>query len=360
MYLIENSPNEMVTANDTSDMEKYYLISMTKSLRVHASMNNKHIICEIRTAEPLTDTSVFAILRVLYPVRDIHIMPDREKYEVGDTISCIADSNPAPVYEWKKVQGGSTIYGNQLKITDEMIGENNWECVARNVINGKWFEERMQIKVVADDPSKSGNESMAVVNMVFNIILISTVIIIAAGAFIFRKKILKIYQKISRTNVDPDSHLELVSVEAEPLLTEASLLGPWECIHLLRNLKDNLELDRHGKRILRALQEDQKSILENDQNILIVLIKKAVELIDSEYYEDIIKVVPHGGIDSPLKYLLGILFGSCEESFKKLFKDQKKLMSIIQIISSYGDVQYRLVPKQTYTLPQIPKSYIAC
>jgi len=151
MYLKDSLLNNMVTANDTSDAKKHYIISMTKDLTVHARMNARDITCEIGTAEPSLKHSSVAILNVLYSVRDIYITPDQERYKVGDTITCIADGNPAAVYEWKEVQGGTTMYGKWLKITESMIGENKWECVARNNINEEWFEKRRQRSFVTGE-----------------------------------------------------------------------------------------------------------------------------------------------------------------------------------------------------------------
>jgi len=330
MYLNGSSLNEMHTAETHSNVKEYHLITLTKNFTVHANMNARQITCESGTADPLTNISGTTVMNVLYSVRNIYVTPKQEIYDVGNNITCIAESNPEAVYEWKKVQGGSKIIGNRLNITATMIGENNWECVAKNVINGEWFEEIVQAHFVAVDPSKSGNEISPVT---IAVAVIVPIIIIGAVAFIFRKKIRKICRKKSRTNENVED-------------PTASKLGPSECIQRLKLARNKEELDKHGKEILRVLKKDRKSILENDQNILIELIEKADKLIDSEYYEDIIKVVPYEGDDSPLKYLLNLM--NAEDNLKKLLKEQNKLWSVIKIISSHGDVYHR---KQNYWKP---------
>jgi len=126
---------------------------------------------------------------------------------------------------------------------------------------------------------------------------------------------------------------------------KAPKMRSMDCIQLLKSINSKQELDQKGQEILRVLHEDRITIAENYPNILIELIQKACKLIDSEYYEDIVKVAPHGSEDTPLKYLLELL--NDEDCRKILMENQSKLLSLIQIIASYGDVQFRTVCLET-------------
>jgi len=174
---------------------------------------------------------------------------------------------------------------------------------------------------IAVDPFISGNDRSPVTIAVVTVISIILVIIVAVALIFIKKK---------RSRKNADNLQELGLVEAEKLLVDKTMaITPSQCIRLLTTVKSKQKLDLYGKEILRVLKEVGESILENEKFMLNMLIAKASELIDSEYYEDIIKVVPYGGVDSPLKYLNQLT--DDEESFKKLFKDQKKLMSVIQV-----------------------------
>lgn len=72
-------------------------------------------------------------------VTTIQIQPNKEVYEVGDVIQCLADGNPAPTIRWappKAPSGtGSRTATGKLTITADMLDvKQTWECTAFNVV----------------------------------------------------------------------------------------------------------------------------------------------------------------------------------------------------------------------------------
>ena len=44
---------------------------------------------------------------------------------------------------------GNEHLGNKLKVTQDMVGDNLWTCIAKNVIKGQQYETAKQIRFKA-------------------------------------------------------------------------------------------------------------------------------------------------------------------------------------------------------------------
>jgi len=211
---------KMATFKETTEFKESYSISLIKFFTGSSSMNKINISCELETAAELSmKTSIVAVFNVLYSVRAIDITPIQEKYKVGDNISCVANSNPAAVYEWKNAHGATTITGKLLKISESMIGENNWECVARNEINGELFEERKQTRFVAAEiPSEPRHDGLLTVVAVESVIV---PLFIIAVALCFWKKIREIRERKKNVSLC----FILVSYVLSPLSDDQSYIS---------------------------------------------------------------------------------------------------------------------------------------
>ena len=78
---------------------------------------------------------------ISFPVKvsNVKVNTVKEVYYPGEQINCTAEGNPSPQFTWKP-QGApdrDEVSGPVLTVTREMLGENQWICVARNVIDGK-------------------------------------------------------------------------------------------------------------------------------------------------------------------------------------------------------------------------------
>ena len=66
------------------------------------------------------------------PVTNVKYVPNKKVFKVGDTVNCTADGYPLPRFTWLAVRspGGREVRSNVLKITENMIGDNEWKCTA--------------------------------------------------------------------------------------------------------------------------------------------------------------------------------------------------------------------------------------
>lgn len=67
---------------------------------------------------------------------------------VGDTLNCTARGQPEPEVKWYKVSGpgqSTTINGNYLMVTSDMVGRNVFNCTAKNIFNGSEVMDHMQV-----------------------------------------------------------------------------------------------------------------------------------------------------------------------------------------------------------------------
>jgi len=100
----------------------------------------KTFSCEVTLEDPEYKIGDRKILHVDHPATSISdITPERSSFYVGEYIQCGANGYPDPNYQWDGVDTPidpePTIDGNQLKITEAMIGRNTWKCQASNDIN---------------------------------------------------------------------------------------------------------------------------------------------------------------------------------------------------------------------------------
>ena len=76
--------------------------------------------------------------------QNLQIEPKSFTYEVGDSLMCSADGNPAPTYKWTQIEYGSdverTFDGPILVIHKAMLSDVqiHLQCTARNYVNGQW------------------------------------------------------------------------------------------------------------------------------------------------------------------------------------------------------------------------------
>ncbi len=74
----------------------------------------------------------------------MYVEPALSSYEIGDTLTCSADANPAARYSWLAVDGpvaGTTWQGQTILLTIAMVGQNTLRCRAENDINCATFSE---------------------------------------------------------------------------------------------------------------------------------------------------------------------------------------------------------------------------
>jgi len=110
-------------------------------------MDTKELKCVIGTTKSKHLTSS-KILDVQYSVRNISYAPQKDNYEFGDNIKCIASGNPIPLFEWKNTND-AVIKGQLLNIGDDMVGKNSWTCTARNSFGGRMYEDEITAKFSA-------------------------------------------------------------------------------------------------------------------------------------------------------------------------------------------------------------------
>lgn len=67
--------------------------------------------------------------------RNIVFRPKREVFTIGDQVTCCADGNPGPVYEWKELETGFTTSGAVLTVEKTKPSYKaiyQFKCTARN------------------------------------------------------------------------------------------------------------------------------------------------------------------------------------------------------------------------------------
>lgn len=64
------------------------------------------------------------------------INPNHTIVNPGDRITCSADGNPEPMYQWKDLINGTVTEGAVLVISEEMADNNyTFQCTASNQYN---------------------------------------------------------------------------------------------------------------------------------------------------------------------------------------------------------------------------------
>lgn len=88
--------------------------------------------CRVTTSTPSFTSEITDTLKVKYPVTNVKYVPNKKVFKVGDTVNCTADGYPLPRFTWLAVRspGGREVRSGVLKITENMIGDNEWKCTA--------------------------------------------------------------------------------------------------------------------------------------------------------------------------------------------------------------------------------------
>ena len=83
------------------------------------------------------------------------IEPVRASYKLGEVLSCTANGNPSPSYQWKNLLTNSTVNGNELGIVDRLVTSNIliYQCVSTNSVAGKTSMATQNISFTIFDPS---------------------------------------------------------------------------------------------------------------------------------------------------------------------------------------------------------------
>ncbi|CAD5120189.1 DgyrCDS8763 [Dimorphilus gyrociliatus] len=95
--------------------------------------------CEFHIKEISYKKSVEKYIYILHPVSTVTVSPDKSSYLINDKIKCEANGYPLPTMSWKGIESGDKrdINGDELEITEKMLGNNKWECKACHYYNSK-------------------------------------------------------------------------------------------------------------------------------------------------------------------------------------------------------------------------------
>ena len=84
---------------------------------------------------------IFLCKIMIIPVSLTHvtITPWRSSYQLGEVLTCSADGNPAPTYEWKDLATGGEYKGPTVSVIQSVNSSRNstYRCTATNIVAGK-------------------------------------------------------------------------------------------------------------------------------------------------------------------------------------------------------------------------------
>ncbi|KAI0231896.1 hypothetical protein LSAT2_017753 [Lamellibrachia satsuma] len=88
--------------------------------------------CRVTTSTPSFTSEITDTLKVKYPVTNAKYVPNKKVFYLGETVNCTADGYPLPRFTWLPLRsrGGREVRSSVLKITENMIGDNEWKCTA--------------------------------------------------------------------------------------------------------------------------------------------------------------------------------------------------------------------------------------
>jgi hypothetical protein len=67
--------------------------------------------------------------------KNIVIVPVKQRYDIGDILTCTADGNPEPTFFWQNLRTNQVFAGNQVIVLDDWQGTNQTlRCDSRNTI----------------------------------------------------------------------------------------------------------------------------------------------------------------------------------------------------------------------------------
>jgi len=91
---------------------------------------------------------------VYWGPKNLFATPVQAEYEVGDTITCTADSRPEATYFWQNMRTLEQIYSRYYTVGNDMIGFNtSMRCMAQNIIGGFVYSENLFHPVLVRAPT---------------------------------------------------------------------------------------------------------------------------------------------------------------------------------------------------------------
>jgi len=78
-------------------------------------------------------------LAVRWGPKNMYYVPEQETYEIGTELQCFADSNPQSNYFWQDMSTNERWDGNQLYVSDNMIGTRAVWCHSQNIIGNNVY-----------------------------------------------------------------------------------------------------------------------------------------------------------------------------------------------------------------------------
>ena len=67
----------------------------------------------------------------------MYVEPEKDLYEVGDVIKCVADAFPAAFYQWENMRTSEFFNTRDFTVTEDLRGQvTSMRCEAQNLIQG--------------------------------------------------------------------------------------------------------------------------------------------------------------------------------------------------------------------------------
>jgi len=83
-------------------------------------------------------------LFVYWGPKNMFVTEVKDEYQVGETITCTADSRPDSTYFWQNMRTLEQIYSRYYVVGDDMVGHNtSMRCMAQNIIGGFVYSENI-------------------------------------------------------------------------------------------------------------------------------------------------------------------------------------------------------------------------
>jgi len=74
--------------------------------------------------------------------KNIQVIPVKQKYNVGEILTCTSDGNPEPAYFWQNLRTNEVFEGNIVVVLDSWAGTNQTlRCDSRNTIEGVVYSQ---------------------------------------------------------------------------------------------------------------------------------------------------------------------------------------------------------------------------
>jgi len=90
--------------------------------------------------------------------RDLEISPVKQRYDIGDVVTCTADGNPDPTFFWQNLRTNQVIAGHEFVVLDEWQGTNQtMRCDARNTIEDVIYSN-VAFQIVDVNPATTTTE----------------------------------------------------------------------------------------------------------------------------------------------------------------------------------------------------------